>query len=282
MRIRKGTPHLLAAALTLCRLPLQALAADSLDISVILYRDSSCFETFDELLLLDEGCYANSYTNRSQAFSFKLVGFGTQGSADLTEYTDDCHNPVVPASERHSSTNYREGACLEFMAPQSPLYAVVRARRRSNTCVGDSCSRLTIAYQRFYLDAHCENATFDFAYPLQQECMVYFNGTQTFMGFEPFHNITQVDYLGDYNCNASHPHIRTTVVTADVCFGLYSQDLPHMPQSFRWHIDQYTPWTTSEAWRWSRVQQLGGAAATAAVLTATLGSSGSPLLAHTI
>lgn len=256
----------LAFILTLARFPLQVEAADGLDLQVSLYQDQNCFVWAEDLLLLDNECYANIYSNLSKAFTLKLVGFGSVGSADLTEHLDECH---TAASIKR---NFAFGACKRFVGP---YWAVVSGRYRSNTCVGDSCSRLSIAYQTFYAKPKCEDMMYAFRYPLQNECLRWSNGTQQLKVDAEYTNITQVDYLGMDTCADEGGFLtRTYQITNNECMELFGSQTE---QSFKWTVDYYQPYSVSKALSWSQVA-LSGTAATAAVLTASA-TLGSPQLA---
>jgi hypothetical protein len=256
----------LAFVLTLARLPRQAEAADGLDLQVQLYQDQNCFVWAEDLTLLDNECYANVYSNLSKAFTLKIVGFGMSGSADLSEYLDECH---TSASIKR---NFMFGNCKRFVGP---YWAVISGRYRSNTCLGESCSRLSIAYQTFYRTSICQDLMYAFRYPLQNECLRWSNGTQKFAVDPTYVNITQVDYLGMETCADEGGFLtRTYTITNGECLQLFGSQAE---QSFKWTVDYYQPFTVSKAMSWSQMA-LSGTAATAAVLTATA-TLGSPQLA---
>jgi len=208
--------------------------ADTLDISVRLYRDANCFERAEELLLMDNACYANLYSNATRAFSMKLVGFNTPPLIDLLEYTDDC-NTALP---KRTITG---GRCERLMGG---FYGIFEHRFRSSTCTGDRCSTLNVVVQRFYSQVGCRGLAYKtFKYPIQSECMRWSNGTQTFKADSTFTNITQVDYLTNDVCQGS---LRSTYsMTANRCYPLYANKIP---RSFDWRVE-LKDGSTADAWR---------------------------------
>merc|ERR1712157_675512 len=67
----------------LALLQLQPAFADNLDIQVKLFQDPNCFERAQDATMLDNGCYANLYSNLSKAFTVKATGFpSSSGSTE--------------------------------------------------------------------------------------------------------------------------------------------------------------------------------------------------------
>eukprot|EP00438_Fugacium_kawagutii_P034433 Skav216661 [mRNA] locus=scaffold930:45634:50001:- [translate_table: standard] len=76
---------------------LRLSASDTLDIDVILFVDGNCQTRYTTMILLDDGCYANMYTNLTKAFKLRIVGFTGISRYDIYDYNDACH---VPESKR--------------------------------------------------------------------------------------------------------------------------------------------------------------------------------------
>ncbi|OLP76771.1 hypothetical protein AK812_SmicGene43250, partial [Symbiodinium microadriaticum] len=102
------------------------LSVARLDIDVRLFLDSNCFDPYDELLLLDDGCYANLYTNATKAFKVRIVGFVEPFKYDIQDYTDACHTIFSPKRTLES------GKCERFIGG---YWAEITNRLRSSTCV---------------------------------------------------------------------------------------------------------------------------------------------------
>jgi len=207
--------------------------ADTWDIDVQLYRDSSCMEYATKILMLDEGCYGNIWTNYSKAVKLKLVSFDEPASLILKEYSDDCY------SERRTPVTLTAGVCRRWVK-NSGLYIKYSIRYRATTCEGEDCSRLTTVIQTFYLSTNCSGLHYErFEYPLQRECMRWGNGTQTFTTDAEAVNITQMNYFNDqcegsgdasFNMQNSRCYIMNVLT-------LTKLQLPK-PRSFKWDVDQ--------------------------------------------
>ncbi|CAJ1387147.1 unnamed protein product [Effrenium voratum] len=192
-----------------------------LDVDVTLYLDSNCFERYDTLLLLDDGCYANLYTNLTKAFKLKIVGFSGVSKYDIYDYIDACHTQFSPKRTLSS------GKCERFVGG---YFAVIKSRLRSSTCVGESCSRLAVTTQRFFSEAECLGLPYQiYTYPVQTECMRWSNGTQTFRVDPTTTNVTQVDYIMNDKCNGDQ--MRTYIMSVGWCYELYAD---RAPRSFKW------------------------------------------------
>lgn len=217
---------------------------ESVDIEVRLYQDQDCFTwygNFGVLLLLDNGCYANVLSNASdqqKAYGVRVVEFGPVESIDLTEYSDDCHNPFA------STRNIEAGSCTRFVGP---YWAVITLRYRSNACYGAACSRLTVASQSFYDLSNCVGIPSSvYKYPVHNECLRWSNGTQKFLVDTSYSNITQVDYTMHDQCLPSANFIQTYTIQVGQCLPLY---VTEAPRSFMWTVDYYQPFVTSVAQR---------------------------------
>eukprot|EP00913_Durusdinium_trenchii_P007932 g7438.t1 len=91
------------------------------------------------MLLLDDGCYANLYTNQTKAFKVRIVGFTGVSKYDVYDYTDACHTLYRPkrralGSDRSArlvplgrQTNSRCFACAQH-GVMSELYALRSGR----------------------------------------------------------------------------------------------------------------------------------------------------------
>mmetsp|Transcript_5990 Transcript_5990/g.9570 ORF Transcript_5990/g.9570 Transcript_5990/m.9570 type:complete len:262 (+) Transcript_5990:86-871(+) len=206
-------------------LPRPRQAADTLDVSVRMYRDSNCFERQDELLLLDGGCYANTYSNLTKGYKVKIVSFDGQQKVDIYDYEDNCNTQFRPPRTIRANT------CERFVGG---FFANIDLRLRSSTCVGD-CSRLAVAVQRFYSEALCKGLAYQvYNYPVQNECMRWSNGTQVFLVDPTNTNITQIDYVGDDKCSST-ALTRTYTMVGGQCYYLYAD---RAPRSFSWTIDR--------------------------------------------
>eukprot|EP00931_Biecheleriopsis_adriatica_P007773 TRINITY_DN109023_c0_g1_i1.p1 TRINITY_DN109023_c0_g1~~TRINITY_DN109023_c0_g1_i1.p1 ORF type:complete len:281 (+),score=44.23 TRINITY_DN109023_c0_g1_i1:29-844(+) len=246
-----------AAALVWLTFP-QLARSDTLDIEVRLYPSSSCMERIEELFVLDDGCYANLYTNLTKAYKLKITGFDDDKTLDLYEYLDDCETPFSPA--RTLSAN----KCVRFVGG---FFAILNLRLRSTTCEGASCSRLAVTHQRFYSEAGCQGLPFQiYTYPVQNECMRWSNGTQAFAVDPTNSNITQVDYVMNDKCEGDL--IRQYNMENRNCYELYPDKAP---RSFMWTITRYDADATADGWR---PPVLGAAQATA--LAAPLALLGRP------
>lgn len=117
------------------------------------------------MLLLDDGCYANMYTNITVAFKLRIVGFSGVARYDMYDYVDACHTAFSP-----KRTLSGGGKCQRFV--QGGLYyAELRSRLRSSTCVGESCSRIAVTVQRFYSEAQCVGLPYQAGGALVAACL---------------------------------------------------------------------------------------------------------------
>lgn len=213
---------------------LRLSASDTLDIDVTLYVDGNCITAYTSMLLLDDGCYANMYTNLTKAFKLKIVGFTGVSRYDLYDYTDACYSQFSPKRTLVS------GKCERFVGG---YYASLKSRLRSTTCVGESCSRLAVTTQRFFSEANCMGLPYMiYTYPVQNECMRWSNGTQAFRVDPTTTNVTQVDYLANDKCNGDQ--IRSYVMSVGYCYELYPDEVP---RSFKWDVERYDATTVGQA-----------------------------------
>mmetsp|Transcript_15103 Transcript_15103/g.31585 ORF Transcript_15103/g.31585 Transcript_15103/m.31585 type:complete len:261 (-) Transcript_15103:202-984(-) len=250
---------LAAACALLCLLP--GVSGDALDIEVQLFRDPNCFERAQDITLLDSGCYGNIYSNLSKAFLVRMVGFGDPERFNLFEYVGTCHLEYQYSALPRS---IQGGRCTRFVGP---FYGILRSSFRSNTCAGSDCSTLNVAMQNFFSDAGCEGLPVQtFKYPLQNACLRWSNGTQTFQVDSTYSNITQVDYPGNDVCSGGFR--RTYVITNRRCYSLYPD---RSPRSFSWNVEELT---SSVATSQSRRGSLLGAPALAAAPLLALRAGG--------
>jgi len=231
---------MLACALAL-QLESPPVNADTMDINAVLYKDANCFERADEMVLLDQGCYANRYANLTKAFQLKIVVFETGiQKIDLREYLNDCYPAYLfrPARTIHC------GRCESFVGG---FFVQTSLRLRSSTCEGYSCSPLNTAVQSFYSMENCEGLVMEnYYYPLQGECMRYNNGSQAF-SLPPGYsgkNISQVDFPGNDGCNGVSQ--RKYSMVDGQCYSLYSEVAP---LSFVWQVEKARPLAVSPATR---------------------------------
>eukprot|EP00928_Gymnodinium_smaydae_P096618 TRINITY_DN8571_c0_g1_i1.p1 TRINITY_DN8571_c0_g1~~TRINITY_DN8571_c0_g1_i1.p1 ORF type:complete len:300 (+),score=64.12 TRINITY_DN8571_c0_g1_i1:114-1013(+) len=200
--------------------------ADTWDVQVKLYRDPNCFERADDLTLMDEGCYANIYSNLSKAFKLKIVRFEEPQQVDLTEYTDNCYTVYLPKKP------LRVNKCERFAGG---YYGMLSTRFRAVTCEGEMCSLLAVAHQRFYEAEGCVGTPYyTYRYPAQMECLRWFNGTRTFTysADDKGANLTQTDYPLNDRCDGGLA--KTYEITGGECYPLR---LDRPPRSFKWEVD---------------------------------------------
>jgi len=206
----------------------RALAeGDTVDVLVTTYRDPNCFEKVDEFTNLDEGCYATLWTNLTRAYQLKIVVYdpGSQ-KVDLREYIDDCW----PVNLFRPARTMQVGKCEPFIGG---FYAILGLRWRSPTCVGLSCSQISVAMQRFYSEENCAGVgVMTNYYPVQGECMRWSNGTQTFTLDPEGRNISQVQYMMNHECGGSD--VMGYWMMTGTCYSLYSDT---SPKSFRWQVE---------------------------------------------
>lgn len=254
--MRRARALALCAAVSVFLAPRPGLA-DTYDIFAQLYQDSSCFERADQILLVDEGCYANLYSNVSKAFSVKIIDFDPPQRFDIRQYSDDCRTMV------DIKRTVTAGMCQDFAGP---FYAQFELRFRAATCTGPDCSPLQVAIQTFYPMSECMGVPMlIYKYPVTNECMRYNNGTQRFQVDQWGINITQVDYLGNDDCTAGGA-TREYVITSFMCFPLYSD---REPRSFSWVLESgSTIGQTSQAWRPRTLQVMFAASIPAVSLLA--------------
>eukprot|EP00441_Pelagodinium_beii_P016446 CAMPEP_0197663208 /NCGR_PEP_ID=MMETSP1338-20131121/56523_1 /TAXON_ID=43686 ORGANISM="Pelagodinium beii, Strain RCC1491" /NCGR_SAMPLE_ID=MMETSP1338 /ASSEMBLY_ACC=CAM_ASM_000754 /LENGTH=220 /DNA_ID=CAMNT_0043241461 /DNA_START=44 /DNA_END=703 /DNA_ORIENTATION=- len=212
-----------AGALALCLgALLQLCYADTLDIDVKMYQDSNCFERRDDLLILDDTCYANLFTNLTKAYKMKIVGFDPASQQlDLFDYTDDCQTLFTP------KRTLSAGKCERFIAG---YFGIINIRLRASTCEGPDCSRLAVTNQRFYSEEGCQGLPYQiYTYPVQNECMRWANGTQVFTVDPTNTKITQVDYLANDKCDGGMQ--KRYEMENGLCYPLYTD---RAPRSFLW------------------------------------------------
>jgi hypothetical protein len=220
---RLGLPTILIFRLLL------PCAAETWDIHVQLYRDPNCYEFSDTLVLLDQGCYANMYSNVTKAYSVKAIDFEYPQRIHIQEYQDDCQTPT-----KVNPKEIESGTCTRFVGS---FWGKIELRYRSSSCIGDICSRLAVAVQTFYAKPNCIGLPMQtFYYPAQKECLRWFNGTQTFLfsSDKSGTNISQRDYEGE-NANRCNSGVRKTyTMLGGHCYPLR---IDQPPMSFRWVVD---------------------------------------------
>lgn len=192
---------------------------DAYDVGVKLYKDSNCFEQADELTLTTENCYANVYSNRSKGYRITIVSFSDPQKMNLVFYEDHCWTPVM------APIAVLTGECQHFTGG---FYGVYNLKYRSqNECTGQ-CSGLRLAVQEFYQSRICyENDRCEcigdpyetYYYPIQNECLRWGNGTQTFFIDKQEVNITQRDYWDDACLGKTFQEI---LMQNGYCYPLYS------------------------------------------------------------
>jgi len=214
----------------------QVALADTMDINVVLYKDPNCFERADDMVLLDQGCYANRFDNMTKAFQLKVVVFDEKPKIDLREYINNCYEAFLFKPAR----TLEGGRCERFVGG---FYVQTSLRLRSTTCEGYSCSPISVAVQRFYSEEGCTGVVVENNnYPLQSECMRFSNGTQAFKLGDTDNNITQVDYLGNDGCNGVLQ--RSYSMIDGNCYSLYSDS---SPKSFIWMVEKGKAFTSAAA-----------------------------------
>lgn len=216
----------------------QKARADTYDIGVKLYTDANCLFWASDFVLLDNGCYANTWaSNASKGFRLNIVYFNSPQKIDMREFTDDCHVSFAPKRTVTTGTD----RCTPFLGA---MYAQFDIRFRSNTCKGQLCSTIAIAVQTFYTQALCNGMAYAiFRYPVQGECLRSHNGTQELMASQNDDNLTLSDYSGSYNCK-SGPDVRTRTysITNKNCYPLYAT---LEPRSFSWVVERPIPYATA-------------------------------------
>jgi len=232
----------------LCFLPI--VWADTYDVSVRLYQDANCFESADDLTLLNEGCYANLWGNASKAFKVKITDFIKPQSVDVRLYSGTCHGHNEATMMRTLAAGM--GRCERFPDRNSPYFGVVNLVFRGGSCPADTlCSKkLKTVQQTFYEQKLCQGRPTGFSeFPVQGECMRYFNGTQSYYLDPSGQNITQVNYAGSDKCDGNDR--RTYHIVNTMCYPLYTDVAP---RSFSWAIRDNSitgvkNFATAAAWR---------------------------------
>lgn len=226
---------------------LQLGRADTYDIGVTLFTDANCLFWANNFILLDNGCYANKWApNSTKGFKMNIVFFNSPQRIDMREYVDDCHTLAMPKRTLTTGTD----RCNPFLGS---MYAQFDIRFRSNTCKGQLCSNLAIAVQTFYTAAFCAGPAFSiFRYPVQNECLRAFNGTQGLLASGGDSNISLSDYSGSDDCKITGPQnkgvrLRTYFIINDFCYPLYTTTAP---RSFSWRVERTKPYAAaSDAYR---------------------------------
>jgi len=208
------------------RLVHRGLAGDAVDLNVQLYSDPNCFQPADEMILVDEGCYANRYANITKSFQLKIVVFSGEEKIDLREYVEDCN----PAHLYRPARTIEAGRCEPFVGG---FYAVFGLRLRSAACEGGTCSPISVARQSFYWESGCSGvASKVLDFPVQGECLRWWNGTRNYRMDDYGENITVTDYPGNDGCNSGYQLHYT--IESGTCFPLFESK---GPKSFLWRIE---------------------------------------------
>jgi len=196
------------------------------DLNVQLYSDPNCFQPADEMVLVDKGCYANRYANITKSFSLKIVVFDGDKKIDLREYVEDCNAAHLYRPAR----TIEAGRCEAFVGG---FYAIFGLRLRSDACEGVTCSPISVARQSWYLQSGCQGvASKVLDFPIQGECLRWWNGTRTYRMDEYGMNITQTDYPGNDGCNSRYQEHYN--IESGTCFPLFDSE---GPKSFLWRIE---------------------------------------------
>jgi hypothetical protein len=203
--------------------------ADSWDVFVELFSDSGClYDKYGEVTLVDSQCYANTYSTLSKAFTVKMVAFGALPEFDIAEYTDDCQE--LYTAKRTAPA----GACGRWFGP---LRAKLSVRPRSTTCT-EGCSELSMAVQTFYENSACTGReAFANAFPVQNECLRFFNGTQQFTADSS--NVYQKDYPANDDCTGDE--VDSYAMAVGQCMPMFTKK---SPRSVMWHIQNFPMLTT--------------------------------------
>lgn len=202
-------------------------AGDAVDINVRLYSDPNCFSRSDEAVLIDKGCYANRYDDATKAFELKIVVYDGDQQVDMREYVNDCD----PAKLYRPARTMKAGRCERFVGG---FYAVLGLRLRSTACEGVSCSPISVAVQSFYASGGCQGVPLSKeTFPLQSECMRWWNGTRILRMDPNGREITQIDYPGNDKCNGA-TEVRYSM-TSGTCFPLFGAS---GPRSFLWVVEK--------------------------------------------
>jgi len=243
---RRSAAWSLAVAAAAAELVVLA-GADALDIYVELYTDSSCLlSKQSELLLVSDQCYAGTFTEVTKAYTVKAVGFGADSSFDLAQYTDACSTLYT------AKRNIKAGVCSPWFGGTFMVKASTRLR--SEVCTED-CSTLSLAIQTFYEGDGCTGVEkWANSWPVQSECLRFWNGTQKFEANAGATTITQSDFPGDDFCSGDGP-VETSQMTGDCtaddisrcCISMPTNvGLPDdAPRSFSWRIQQASQYTAA-------------------------------------
>jgi len=214
-------------------------SADTADIQMRLSSDRGCITWIDTRVLLNEGCYADTY-RETGAFNLKIVKYDEPRSLDIALYDTQCSEWDLTTDKRQVLV--QEGTCVPFPEATSSTYAEFTLQERSSICGGETCSGLVTVQQQFYTESRCQGAPVVdqfFEYPASGECLITNNGTMKFqINRAAPNNITQTVYSGSHNCGAAdfngqtHPFVeRAYNIEGGNCYDLYSDE---SPRSFMW------------------------------------------------
>lgn len=224
-------------------LPPNGATPEDWDIAVIISPDAGCMTRNEELLLLDGGCYSNTYSNLTKAFSVKITSYGHKGAnwmVDLTEYEDNCWTPSYDPPTRTLTM----GQCERFAGAVRAQISVVE---RSVRCKGLDCSKLPVGVQEFFPEVGCRGfpmRELGLRVPLRGECLRWRNGTQTYLVDNIMDNMTRTDYPNSTSCNWDGVKPKTEYrIEGDDCTELCSQSQINegacpAPRSFKWRVER--------------------------------------------
>lgn len=238
MVLRRLPLSLTAALLSLsclCR-QISAVTFDTWDIEVRLYRDPNCFDRADQLLLLDQACYSNIYSNNTKAYQLRVVNFNPPQVIQWMEYTDDCVTKAMPMPR-----TILAGRCEKWAGP---FWGLLKLRFRSRVCMGADCSQLTTINQVFYAQKDCQgHPSTKFTYPVPG-CMRGYNGTQELTTNESGKFITHTIYDMNDMCDRNILDMYEYVIESGRCYPLYEDKVPY---SFKWEVDETATLVTGSA-----------------------------------
>lgn len=226
-----------------------------------MYKDPNCFDRADDLLLLDQACYSNIYTNNTKAYELKVVSFNPPQQIQWMEYDDDCINKAMPLPRVILA-----GRCEKW---SGAFWGILKLRFRSTVCMGADCSYLTTVNQMFYKTPDCKGVPYShFNYPVPG-CMRNYNGTQDFGTNDSGKFITHTLYEGTDFCNPSESpgNTWTYAIETDRCYPLYEDAIP---MSFMWQIDETAKLVTGSSVRQHSIAVTAPALWSACVLLAAV------------
>lgn len=256
------------------------------DVGIRLFSDRNCFELAEEYSMRQGSCYANRYTNISNAFAVKILQYTKPETIELKHYADDCLEGRLSLPTETFAT----GVCERFAGA---FYAILSVRLRSDTCATcanlqectgctaaqcdadtcdlaqctkEECSSLKLVVQRFFSSSSCEGSPYKvFRYPSEGECLRVDNGTQSFRVLGGG-NISQTVYRGNRECQAEGADVSYFFSTVGRCYTL--QDVLDLRgHSFDWVTEEIRGVVKSGGPRAAAAAALAWALALAALLS---------------